>query len=525
VAAACVTAGADGTLSVAAGQTFNLGSSTVGTAGRTVADGIAYAVATAPAKGATSVTLSVAPAGVGAKDTVLVITLQDTASTAGTHEFATVKSTTGMTVTFTQPLQNTYQGIVELLRVPSYATVTVAMGATLTAPLFNGATGGVLAFTSAGNVVVTGTITADQIGFAGGTATAGPGTASGASALPAATGAGGIVTCGDSFGGGGGGAVVGGATVNCVPEQAGFGGAGVTTGTAYTGGTAATSGTVGDQGAGAVGGVGIGGGGGGAGGDCNATGSANGGNGGNGGTGAVLAQGGMGGGGGGGGGAEACGTGQGAGGGAGGFGQSSVTNSAATMPQLLQFGGGSGFGGGGGGSGAAGNASGNGTAGTGGAAGGTVRTSTGGPSGNATSSSSRGGGAIFIVAPSITVTGLISANGGGGGSGGAGAKGIAGDCGASGAGGGGGGGAGGAGGAILLEVGTVTLGQQLVQALGGSAGSGGTGGLGGVGCVAGSYNGGLGGAGGNGAAGPGGGIAIQGTATGTTVPAYTTVAP
>ena len=438
--------GADGVLNVTSGQTFNLGMNTVGAGGRTVADGIAYAVTSNPAVNSTTVTATAALAGIGGGDTVMIITLQDTAATAGTYELAQVASVAGSTATLKTPLHNSYHGTVELLRVPSYQSVTIQMGGTLTAPVFGGGTGGVLALTSTGAVEVAGTIQASELGFAGGTTLAGPQYAGGT--LPTASSgfAGGSFVCGSAFAPGGGGITQVGFDNSCPPsgEQSGMGGAGQTNLQGYSNGSSGGAGGTGDLGSGALGGQGYGAGGGGGGGSCNGTSNdGNGGVGGNGGTGVTAGLGGQGGGGGGGGGAPGCGKGTGAAGGSGGNGQNSAMNGAVMNNALLQIGAGSGLGGGGGGGGAA-----NGTpgfAGTGGGPGGASYTkpTAGGPSGVLMSTSARGGGVIYIAAPSVTVTGTITANGGPGGGGNGGGGGQPGDCGGSGAGGGGGGGAGG----------------------------------------------------------------------------------
>ncbi len=523
VQVSCTTS--DGVLSVAAGQTFNLGLSTVGANGRSLPDGVSYPVVGNLPAGQSTATVASAPAGIATGDQVLVVTLVDTPVTAGTNETALVQSVSGNTLTFTAPLANTYHGTIEVLRVPAYASVSVAAGGTVTAPRLSAGVGGVLALRSAGTVQVDGVVTASQIGFAGGTAAHGPLTAWGTLSAPTAPGAGGSFVCGQSFAPGGGGVTQDGFNNTCGPEVSGPGGAGITGGT-WPGSVAALPGTPGDNGPGAAGGKGVGAGGGGGGGSCTASGAAelsNGGTGGVGGAGGVPGQGGIGGGGGGGGGAPFCGSGTGAAGGAGGSGQNSAANMAAAMPSLLQLGAGSGYGGGGGGGGAANGSVGN--AGTGGGAGGHSFSgpTAGGASGTLNSTSAPGGGAIYIVAPKIVVTGAITADGGPGGAGGAGGAGRTGNCGGSGGGGGGAGGAGAAGGAVLLNAPQITLGAGLVHALGGLGGAAGTrGAVGPGGCngVSTSNNGGGGGAGGAGAPGTAGAVVVVGTPTGSTMPAF-----
>lgn len=88
--------------------------------------------------------------------------------------------------------------------------------------------------------------------------------------------------------------------------------------------------------------------------------------------------------------------------------------------------------------------------------------------GNGVGGGGNGGGIILLIAPSITITGSISANGGNGGSDG------------------GAGGGGGAGGSILLKSRTLVLGTNLITATGGTGG-GGTG-TGAVGRIHADYN-------------------------------------
>ncbi len=87
----------------------------------------------------------------------------------GRWELARLTSVSGTTLTLRQPLVHDYTaGVTQVIRVPEYTDVTVPAGATLTAPAWNGSTGGVVAFLASGTVTVQGRISADGLGFPGG---------------------------------------------------------------------------------------------------------------------------------------------------------------------------------------------------------------------------------------------------------------------------------------------------------------------------------------------------------------------
>ncbi|HEY1097359.1 MAG TPA: cell envelope biogenesis protein OmpA, partial [Myxococcota bacterium] len=91
---------------------------------------------------------------------------------AGRFEYARVQSTTATSVTLTAPLVGAFGTTSQLVRVPEYTTVTVNLGASITAPPFNGVAGGVVAFFATGAVDNAGAITAAGRGFRGGIAAA-----------------------------------------------------------------------------------------------------------------------------------------------------------------------------------------------------------------------------------------------------------------------------------------------------------------------------------------------------------------
>jgi uncharacterized repeat protein (TIGR01451 family) len=102
-----------------------------------------------------------------------------TSSTAGNFEYVVATSdvpVAGGTVTLSTPLVNTYananatatqgQRRFQVIRVPQYANATVT--GTITAPDWNGFSGGVVAMDVAGSLTISGSINADGKGFRGG---------------------------------------------------------------------------------------------------------------------------------------------------------------------------------------------------------------------------------------------------------------------------------------------------------------------------------------------------------------------
>jgi len=106
-------------------------------------------------------------------DLVLLHQSQDAAGAAGQYEFRRVTMVAGTTLTFEAPLVNTYItrdmpfARAQLVRVQEARNVTVPAGATLTAPAWNGNTGGILAVAASGTVTVAGAVNMDGRGFRG----------------------------------------------------------------------------------------------------------------------------------------------------------------------------------------------------------------------------------------------------------------------------------------------------------------------------------------------------------------------
>ena len=145
---------------------------------------------------ATSITISTNNAAFGVGNTVLIIQMKgatvNTASqpepptaaadavfgsitslnAAGNYEFAVVATNSGgspATLTFTQPLVNTYTPTtdpVQLVSVPQFANLTIS--SPLTGTKWNGTTGGVMVFDVGGTLTLNSTINMDSMGFRGG---------------------------------------------------------------------------------------------------------------------------------------------------------------------------------------------------------------------------------------------------------------------------------------------------------------------------------------------------------------------
>lgn len=90
---------------------------------------------------------------------------------AGNYEYIFVESVASNQITFTSSLQNSYSstGKTQIIRVPQYTTLDLQSGASITAPAWDGTTGGVVAFTASDTVTIDGTIEVSELGFRGGT--------------------------------------------------------------------------------------------------------------------------------------------------------------------------------------------------------------------------------------------------------------------------------------------------------------------------------------------------------------------
>lgn len=94
-------------------------------------------------------------------------TITDIAS-AGAYEFLTIKEVIDDSVIFTSAMVHAYDpsGIVQLVYVPVYASARIT--STLTAPQWNGTTGGIVAIEVAGDLTMDADIKVDGLGFRGG---------------------------------------------------------------------------------------------------------------------------------------------------------------------------------------------------------------------------------------------------------------------------------------------------------------------------------------------------------------------
>ena len=145
--------GSDGALSVSATTTIDTTSTSVN-----------------GAAGGTSVVVSSA-SGLAAGQEVLLHQSQAASGAVGTYEFARVASVSGTTLTLMTALTSTYQTDsthkAQLVVVPQFSSVSVGAGGVLTAPAWNGSTGGILVLDAQTAVTVSGSVTMDGRGYRG----------------------------------------------------------------------------------------------------------------------------------------------------------------------------------------------------------------------------------------------------------------------------------------------------------------------------------------------------------------------
>lgn len=361
-----------------------------------------------------------------------VLVHQTQGANAGNYEHADVTEVNGVTLTLARDLVHSYSSSgadrAQVVVVPQYTDVTVAAGHTVSAPAWNGTTGGILVFVATGTVDIDGSVDMGGNGFRGGAGGSSPGWGGqgGENYEGFGSSGGSVGTCSVGPGGGTSDGVVNNSQCASSPRgTAAGGGGGDSTNNSDDGAAGGGGGGHGGGGGGGVGGDGCGGAvqapgvggttgvsaGGGGGGHCPGSAGGNAGSAGGGPTGGVAGSGTLGGGGGGTSGAN---YGGGGGGGGGLHGDANFT--------VLSFGGG---GGGGGGS-----AFGN----------------TGGGGGD-------GGGAIVISAGAVELAGALTSSGVTGGNPGGSARAA---CGGS-----------GAGGAIYVQAVTISGGGSM-SAIGGS---------------------------------------------------------
>jgi len=128
--------------------------------------------------GETTITVS-GTSGFGVDDEILLIQIQNSSGgEAGTYEFKHISSIMGNDITLTSPLDNSYYSgsfdsvdatTFQIVRVPQYTSVTVDSGSSITAPAWDGYTGGIVVF-RAETVTINngGSINVSEKGYRGG---------------------------------------------------------------------------------------------------------------------------------------------------------------------------------------------------------------------------------------------------------------------------------------------------------------------------------------------------------------------
>ncbi|MGH9847220.1 MAG: hypothetical protein ACREEM_51650, partial [Blastocatellia bacterium] len=164
------------------------------TAANTIVNKYARLIANAPA-GSPTITIEnpggpngLNPATLTAGDLILIIQMAGASidssdspnfgavtnlNNAGRYEFVTVSAVSGNVLTLNPPcgglrFSYTVSGKVQVIRVPQYTTVTINAGASLTAPAWNGVTGGIVAIDVETSATVNGAVDASGLGFRGG---------------------------------------------------------------------------------------------------------------------------------------------------------------------------------------------------------------------------------------------------------------------------------------------------------------------------------------------------------------------
>ncbi len=128
------------------------------------------ATSVSAAAGQTNATVASAT-GLAVGQEVLLHQTQLAAGGAGAYERAIIATVAGTTVTFAAPLANDYTnagGAAQLVVVQQYPALSIPVGSSVTAPSWNGTTGGVLAIdVGSGSINVAGTLTMAGTGYRG----------------------------------------------------------------------------------------------------------------------------------------------------------------------------------------------------------------------------------------------------------------------------------------------------------------------------------------------------------------------
>ena len=124
------------------------------TSASTIINNYTYLTANANAQATTISVASTTAFSPG--DEVMIIQMQNiSGGGAGTYEFKTISSLSASQITFVQPLDNSYYSqsmnttsasAAQVVRIPHYTNVTLQSGSSITAPAWNGYTGGIVAF-------------------------------------------------------------------------------------------------------------------------------------------------------------------------------------------------------------------------------------------------------------------------------------------------------------------------------------------------------------------------------------------
>lgn len=105
----------------------------------------------------------------------------------GKYEVATVYSVSGNTIFICGNLKNSYtqsgRSRAQVVRIPRLGSLTINSGAIITGKAWDGATGGIVAVEANGNITLNGHISADAIGFRGGTDDRGTSSTSGSAVI------------------------------------------------------------------------------------------------------------------------------------------------------------------------------------------------------------------------------------------------------------------------------------------------------------------------------------------------------
>jgi flagellin-like protein len=128
--------------------------------------------------GETTITVS-STSGFAEDDEILLIQMQNSSGgEAGTYEFKHISSIMGNEITLTSPLDNSYYSgsfdtvgatASQIIRVPQYTSVSINSGSSITAPAWNGYTGGIVVFRAETvNINAGGGIDVSEKGYRGG---------------------------------------------------------------------------------------------------------------------------------------------------------------------------------------------------------------------------------------------------------------------------------------------------------------------------------------------------------------------